>query len=97
MDDTGRIKANPRITALKLDAEIFCKRMGLNPEQTMPVPHPTVAGVMMQIPLWYNIAGQMFELRMMLVAMKDADTQRRGAANDAGPPPAGEPSRIVTP
>jgi hypothetical protein len=81
-DDGQRTKADLRVTAYKLAASIFCRKMGVNPDQLIQAPHPTIAGVVVNIPFWYTIAGSMLELAAMLRSMKEAQDMQAAAAND---------------
>lgn len=69
---------SPHVTALEAAARIYCQRAGQDPDAQISVPHPVIANYAVQIPFWHTVADGMFDLQMMLSAMK-------AAAKDAEP------------
>lgn len=81
MGQMERMKADTRITAYQAAARIYCQKIGAHPDEEIQVPHPQLAGVSMQVPLWYQIAERMFDLVLLLRSMSEANAAAQ-AAND---------------
>lgn len=56
-------------------ARIYCKKVGLNPDEMLPAPHPAGLAVPFFIPQWMPVAEDMFDLGLRMSAMKEAAEQ----------------------
>ena len=75
--NSGKIAGDPRVTAYKRAAHLYCETMGMDPAQVMTAPHPTLAGVMLKIPVWYTVAERLFEFSVLArVIHAQAEEQR---------------------
>lgn len=67
-------------------ARLYCERIGENPEQRIPRPHPEIKGVVdMNMRTWHLAANKLHDLSMMLTSMRDAAISKE------------EMGRIITP
>jgi len=76
-----RVQADRRVTAYQVHARIYCAHVGINPDEMVSVPHPTLAGVATRQPQWYLIAERLFDLSMLLIALREGNA-RLQAANE---------------
>ena len=71
----GAVKADPRVVRMKRAALIYCQKTNADPNAIISAPHETLAGVMVQIPVWYAIAERLLGLQYMLRSIKEANDQ----------------------
>lgn len=69
------------LKAMEPAARIYCARVGINADTSVPAPHETIAGAKVFQPMWELIAEKMIDLAVMLDAMKEA-AAAKAAAND---------------
>jgi hypothetical protein len=74
------MEGDKRVAAYERHARIYCAKMGENPDQPLPLPHPQLAGVVVQVPVWYTVAERMFDLTTLLRSISEGN---QPAANDA--------------
>jgi hypothetical protein len=53
-------------------ARIYCKRVGLDPDLMIAVPHPLGLQVSHSVPQWYFVAEDLIDLSHKLGAMREA-------------------------
>jgi hypothetical protein len=75
--NNGAYPTPEHLVPFEAAARIYCERQGLNPDDGVPVPHPLIANLTMQIPMWYDVAERLLDLSALLSCMK--------AAKDAQP------------
>lgn len=83
MTQAERIAADTRVTAYQVAARLYCQKTGANPDEMLQLPHPQLAGVSVQVPLWYTIAERMFGLALLLRCISEQNrAANEGAANE---------------
>lgn len=81
----GAVKANPRVTAYQKAARYYCKEIGANPDEVQVVPHPTIAGVNMQMPFWYLVAERIYDFAIIARSIgRQNQDLKAPSANDGG-------------
>jgi hypothetical protein len=63
-------------------ARIYCRKVDMDPDYVVDVPHPSIAGVAVATPFWMLVAEKMVDLSLMLTSIREAAT----AANDPSLP-----------
>lgn len=53
-------------------ARIYCAKIGIDPEQQVPVPSELVIDAMTVRPVWYLYAIELHDLSMRLVSIREA-------------------------
>lgn len=81
--DKQQIAADPKITAYQVAARLYCKKTGDSPDTPLQIPHPQLAGVTMEMPLWYTVAERMYDLALLLRSISEQNQQPR-PPNGAG-------------
>lgn len=67
-------------------ARMHCKLTGVDPDEVIRVPHPTLEGVTTPMSAWVFSAERLLDLSTLLCALK-MTAQLPGAANDANAKP----------
>lgn len=57
----------------EIAARLYCERIGENPEERIPRPHPEIKGVIdTSTRMWHLAADKLHDLSMMLTSLRDA-------------------------
>lgn len=66
----------------EIAARLYCERIGENPEQRVPRPHPSIRGVIDTTQrTWHLAAEKLHDLSMMLTSLKDAAEQKAASGD----------------
>lgn len=68
----------PHMRPYERAARIYCERAGFDPDQTAQVPHPLMAGALVEsLPYWTEVAERLMDLSMLLGCMKAAKDEQQ--------------------
>lgn len=67
-------------------ARLYCERIGENPDQRVPRPHPEIQGVVdTSTRVWHLAADKLHDLSMMLTSLRDAAVAKEDAGKIIAP------------
>lgn len=62
----------PEVKPYEMAARIYLKKCGTDPDAEVPQAHPTLAGVVVKIPVWCFAAQELIDLSRKITAMREA-------------------------
>lgn len=67
------------LVAYERAARILCGKMGVDPDEMLPVPSQTVLGSSNLVPQWHFAAVELHAFSLRLVSLKEAATEPKVA------------------
>ena len=68
--------SNEQLMQVQPAARIYCKKIGVNPDNEVEIPHPEGLAVLVKRPVWMFIGDQMVEMMLMLQSIKEAEQEK---------------------
>ena len=72
LDKGSSTEAPEHLAPLELAARIFCRNIGVDPDELVRTAHPIITGAFFTEPFWHRPAEEMLRLSAMLAALKEA-------------------------
>lgn len=64
------------VKPLEMAARIYLKKRGASGDNLVPQEHPTLANVVVQVPVWCLVAEELIDLSMKLTSIKEASEKQ---------------------
>lgn len=63
---------DPQLAPFETAARIYCEKVGMNPDDVTRTPHPLIAGMAVEQPVWHSVAERLRDLSMLLTSLRAA-------------------------